>query len=279
MDIIFLDSLSDPRAEVFAGLTEARLRTACGGEGLFIAESVPVIGAALESGFVPEAFLCGERHIPKLLRCAEKYGSARIKDAPVFTSREETISALTGYRLHRGILAAFRRKPLAAPEEILAGASRAAVLENVTDAENVGAVFRSAAALGMDAVLVSPSCCDPLHRRAARVSMGAVFRVPWAVLPCPEANANAVDTAILRRLGFRTAALALRDDSIGICSRALAECDKLAMILGAEGNGLTDETIDSADFRVKIPMKHGMDSLNVAAAAAVAFWELCGKRS
>lgn len=257
-----IDMLS-PEAEVYRGLTERQLTAE---NGLFIAESVNVIAAAVEAGYTPLSFLSEKRHIPAL----ESAFGERFPLVPLYTSESSEIEKLAGYRLHRGVLAAFRRKPVITCEEAVKGAKRIAVLENVTDAANVGAVFRSAAALGMDAVLLTGSACDPLHRRALRVSMGAVFRIPWAILP-PSASDPAV---FVKSLGFTAAALALDESAVPPDDPSLKSEDRLALFIGAEGPGLRPATVASCDRTVCIPMRRGMDSLNAAAAAAVAFWEL-----
>ena len=264
-------SIAAPEAEAYADLTDKQLRAS---GGLFIAESANVIAAAVEAGLEPVSFLSERRHVPAL---EERFGEA-FPLVPLLTADESEIEKLTGYRLHRGVLAAFRRGDELSPEAAAAGASRVAVLENVTDPTNVGAIFRSAAALGMDALLLTRSCCDPLHRRALRVSMGAVFRLPWAFVPSGADNKNSVDIGIIRRLGFSTAAFALSEGSVPITDPALKAESRLALILGAEGDGLLPATIEACDYTARIPMHHGMDSLNVAAAAAVAFWELSARR-
>lgn len=251
----------------FSRLTEAQLKRT-GENGLFIAESINVIKAALDKGLRPRSLLSEEGHLKDI----ERELGLRLNGAPVYTAEPDTIIKLTGYRLHRGVLAAFERFKLPSVGEVLEGVNRVAVLENVTDAENVGAVIRSAAALNMDAVLVSPSSCDPLNRRAARVSMGAVFRLPWTVVPCPEDDRNAVSLDALKENGFTVCALALEDNALAVGSDKLRGIKKLAIVLGAEGNGLSERTIRDSDCVAAIPMAHGMDSLNVAAAAAVAFF-------
>lgn len=259
-------ALDAPELALFSRLTEVQLRNRLEPEkGIFIAESPKVIGTALDNGCEPVAFLMERRHItgdaaPLLARCA---------DVPVYTGDGALLETLTGFRLSRGVLCAMRRKPLPPLETVLDGASRVAVLEGVVDATNIGAIFRSAAALGVDAVLVSPTCCDPLNRRAVRVSMGTVFQVPWTQLSTDENG-----LALLKRYGFATAAMALSDRSIPLDDPQLAEQERLAILLGAEGDGLRQTTIDGCDFTVRIPMYHNVDSLNVAAASAVAFWEL-----
>ena len=263
-----INDFSAPELDVFARLTEAQLRNRLEPEkGLFIAESPKVIVRALDMGCEAVAFLMERRHIGG--QAAELL--ARCPDAPVYTADREVLAKLTGYELTRGILCAMKRpKPLTV-EDLCANARRVAVLEGIVDTTNIGAIFRSAAALHMDAVLLTPTCCDPLNRRAARVSMGTVFQVPWARFSgtWPEDGLQQ-----LNRLGFKTAAMALRDDSYTIEDPALRQIDKLAILLGTEGDGLGSDTIAQCDYTVKIPMSHGVDSLNVAAASAVAFWEL-----
>ena len=269
-NIITLTSLDAPELDVYARLTQAQLRNRLEPEkGLFIAESPKVIGTALDTGLEPVSFLMEQRHITgdaaSLL--------ARFPDVPVYTASRELLSSLTGYTLTRGVLCAMRRPAPKSPTEVIAGAKRIAVLEGVVDATNIGAIFRSAAALGMDAVLLSPTCCDPLTRRAVRVSMGTVFQLPWATFDTWPAGGM----EILRGAGFATCAMALRDDSLALGDEWLNSIPKLAIVLGAEGDGLANGTIAACDYTVRIPMAHGVDSLNVAAASAVAFWELRAK--
>ncbi len=264
--IIELTDLCAPELDVFARLTEAQLRSRLEPEkGVFIAESPKVIGTALDAGLAPVSLLMERRHLDG----QGKALMARCPDVPVYTGAPELLERLTGYRLSRGILCAMRRPAPADPAAICKDARRIAVLEGVVDATNIGAIFRSAAALGMDAVLLSPTCCDPLNRRAVRVSMGTVFQIPWAVLSAwPE------DMDLLHGLGFQTAAMALCGDSISLDDPRLTEIDRLAVVLGSEGDGLAQKTIAACDLTVRIPMAHGVDSLNVAAASAVAFWQL-----
>ena len=267
-NIVALADLSLPELDVYARLTEAQLRSRVEPEkGVFIAESPKVIASALDAGMTPISMLMERGKIEGqaaglLARCGE---------IPVYTAPREALAALTGYELTRGVLCAMRRPRLTDAEEICRGASRVAVLEEIVDSTNVGAIFRSAAALGMDAVLLTARCCDPLCRRAIRVSMGTVFSVPWAVLPGAWPGDG---LPLLWRLGFRTAAMALSTRAIPIDAPALRAQERLAIVLGTEGDGLRDETIARCDYTVKIPMSHGVDSLNVAAAAAVAFWQL-----
>lgn len=266
--IIEITSLSDPSLAPYLRLTEAQLRNRLHPEaGLFIAESPKVIGYALDAGWEPVSLLMERRHVAgKAASLIDRCGGV-----PVYTADSDVLEQLTGYPLTRGVLCAMRRKPAGSPEAICANARRVAVLEGIVDATNVGAIFRSAAALSMDAVLLSPSTCDPLNRRAVRVSMGTVFQVPWAYLgDSPEDWPNALNR--LKTLGFRTCALALTDDSIDIDDPVLSRQDRLALLLGAEGDGLAPETVAACDFTARIPMAHGVDSLNVAAAGAVAFW-------
>lgn len=269
-NIITLTSLDALELNVYARLTQAQLRNRLEPEkGLFIAESPKVIGTALDAGLTPVSFLMEQRHITgdaaSLL--------ARFPDVPVYTAERELLARLTGYTLTRGVLCAMRRPAPKSPTEVIAGAKRIAVLESVVDATNIGAIFRSAAALGMDAVLLSPTCCDPLTRRAVRVSMGTVFQLPWATFDTWPAGGM----EILRGAGFATCAMALRDDSLALGDERLNSLPKLAIVLGAEGDGLANGTIAACDYTVRIPMAHGVDSLNVAAASAVAFWELRAK--
>jgi len=269
--IIEISTLDLPALAPFARLTEAQLRSRRQpGRGVFIAESVKVIGHALDAGIIPLAFLMERKHItgqaaPLLARCA---------DVPVYTGDSELLAQLTGYALTRGVLCAMGRPPLPTVEEVCAKARRLAVLEGIVDPTNVGAILRSAAALGMDAALVTPTCCDPLHRRAVRVSMGAVFQLPWTYIGDSAADWPEQGLARLNTLGFRTAALALRGDVLDVDDPRLAREPRLAILLGAEGDGLAPATIARCDYTVRIPMSHGVDSLNVAAASALAFWQL-----
>ncbi len=266
-NVIEVTDLTAPGLAPYASLTEAQLRSRLDpARGLIIVESPKVIATALDRGLTPVSLLMERRHIAGDGAAV----IARCGDVPVYTGARETLSALTGYTLTRGVLCAMRRPAPARPEAVLENARRAAVLEGVVDAANIGAIFRSAAALGVDAVLLAPTCCDPLNRRSIRVSMGAVFQVPWATLDgWPEAG-----FALLRAHGFQTAALALTDASLPIDHPSLRAAPRLAMLLGSEGDGLSSAALALSDCAVKIPMAHGVDSLNVAAAAAVAFWEL-----
>lgn len=265
---IEITDFNAPELDVYARLTEAQLLNRhCLKEGLFIAESPKVIGRALDAGCVPVSFLAETRHI----RGETREVIDRCGDIPVYTAEFELLTQLTGYHLTRGMLCAMRRPPLPTVEEVCANARRIAVLEDVMNPTNLGAIFRSAAALGMDAVLLTPACSNPLYRRSCRVSMGTVFQVPWTYL-------EDAWTDTLRNLGFKTAAMALTDDSVSIEDPRLRQEEKLAIVLGTEGDGLTQNTIAHCDYTVKIPMSHGVDSLNVAAASAVAFWELRARK-
>ena len=265
---------SAPELDIFVRLTGAQLRSRLEPEkGIFIAESPTVIEVALASGLEPVALLTDERLLPSLVEIIEKCG-----DIPVYCAENTVLEGLTGFALTRGALCAMRRPPKKSVEELLEGAKRVAVLEEIADSTNVGALFRSAAALGMDAVLVTPTCCDPLCRRAVRVSMGTVFQVPWTQIGETPADWPERGLERLRALGFKTAAMALDDHSVSIDDEALMREDKLAVILGTEGDGLSKTTIATCDYTVKIPMYHGVDSLNVAAAGAVAFWQLTRKK-
>lgn len=263
MPVIEISSLSHPGVEVFGTLTEAQLRNRIElDKGVFIVESPKVIRVALDAGYEPLALLCEHKHI---------VGDAvdivnRCGDIPVYTGDRQLLAALTGYVLTRGVLCAMRRPRPEAVETVCHGARRVVVIDGVVDSTNIGAIFRSAAALGINGVLLTRNSCDPLNRRAVRVSMGSVFLVPWAWLDEPVSS--------LGRLGFRTAAMALTDNSIPIDSPELAAEPRLAIVMGTEGDGLPHETIATADYVVRIPMSHGVDSLNVAAASAVAFWQL-----
>lgn len=266
MPILEISSLSHPGVEMFSTLTEAQLRSRLEpGKGLFIAESPKVIRVALNAGYEPLALLCERRHIAG--DAADII--ARCGDIPVYTGDRELLAALTGYVLTRGVLCAMRRPSPRSLEEVCRGARRIAVIHDVVDSTNIGAIFRSAAALGMDAILLTPGSCDPLNRRAVRVSMGSVFLVPWTWLDAPLTRLN--------ELGFRTAAMALTEQSVCIDDPSLAEEPKLAIVMGTEGDGLPQKTIAEADYVVRIPMSHDVDSLNVAAASAVAFWQLRGR--
>ncbi len=269
--IIQITDLSTPELDIFTKLTHSQLRNRLEPEkGIFIAESPKVISRALDAGYEPVAMLTERKHIEGQANAV----ICRCRDIPVYTGESSLLQSLTGYELTRGVLCAMKRPKLPAVEEICQNARRIAILEGIVDATNVGAIFRSAAALHMDAVLITPTCCDPLYRRAARVSMGTVFQIPWTQIGDSPADWPGKGLEILHNLGFKTAALALTDDSVSIDDTALMQEEKLALILGTEGDGLCSATIAQCDYTVKIPMSHGVDSLNVAAASAVAFWQL-----
>lgn len=263
MPILNIDSLDHPGVKVYASLTEAQLRNRLEPEkGIFIAESPKVIQVALSAGYIPLSLLCEEKHI--------KGDAAEIirqcGDIPIYTGNRELLAALTGYTLTRGVLCAMKRPAAKNLKDICKDAHRIVVIDGVVDTTNIGAIFRSAAALGIDAVLLTPTSCDPLNRRSIRVSMGSVFLIPWTWLENPISS--------LQSLGFKTVAMALSEHSIPIDSPQLKKENKLAIIMGTEGDGLSSDIISNADYVVRIPMYHHVDSLNVAAASAVAFWEL-----
>ena len=270
-NIIEITDFHAPELDPYARLTQNQLRNRLEPEkGIFIAESPKVISRALDAGYPPLSLLMERKQITGpaaeiLTRCG---------DAPVYTADRELLAALTGFELTRGVLCAFRRPAPRSVEELCKNARRVAVLEGIVDSTNVGAIFRSAAALNMDAVLINPSCCDPLCRRAVRVSMGTVFQVPWAQIGQTPADWPEKGMEQLHALGFKTSAMALSDRSVSIDDEQLAKEPKLAIVLGTEGDGLARSTIAACDYTVKIPMSHGVDSLNVAAASAVAFWQL-----
>ena len=270
-NIIEITDLSMPELDPYTRLTEAQLRNKLEPQlGLFIAESEKVIRVALNSGFKPVSLLMEHRHIDG----QGKDIVDRCGDIPIYTADRDTLAALTGYELTRGFLCAMRRPTLPTVEELCKDARRVAVLEGIVDVTNIGAIFRSAAALHIDAVLLTPTCCDPLYRRAARVSMGTVFQVPWTRIGDTPDQWPEQGMQRLHDLGFRTAAMALSDNSVSIDDPQLMAEDKLAIILGTEGDGLSHSTIAACDYTVMIPMSHDVDSLNVAAASAVAFWQL-----
>ena len=273
-NVIEITEFAAPELDVYARLTENQLVNRADPEnGLFIAESPNVILRALDGGWEPVSLLMERKHIEGQAReVVERCG-----DIPLYTAPLPVLTELTGFPLTRGVLCAMRRRPLPKPEDICREARRIAVLENIMNPTNLGAIFRSAAALGMDAVLLTPACCDPLYRRSVRVSMGTVFQVPWAYLGEDVSQWPEPGMTRLRELGFRSAAMALREDSVSIDDPALMAEEKLAIVLGTEGDGLGDGTIADCDYTVRIPMSHGVDSLNVAAASAVAFWQL-GRR-
>lgn len=263
MKTVEITSLDHPGVEVYASLTEAQLRSRLdSSRAIFIAESPKVIKVALEAGYKPVSMLCEERHITG--DAAEIIAMAG--DITVYTGSRPLLESLTGYRLTRGVLCAMHRPEPPAIEDVCRGARRLVVIDSVVDTTNIGAIFRSAAALGIDGVLLTRTSCDPLNRRSVRVSMGSVFLVPWTWIDDPVAD--------LRRLGITTAAMALTGDSVSLDDPALAAEERLAVIMGTEGDGLAGSVIADADYTVRIPMAHGVDSLNVAAAAAVAFWQL-----
>ena len=274
MKLIEVTSLEAPELEAYGTLTEAQLRNRLEPEkGLFIAESPKVISVALDAGMKPVSLLCERKHIEGdarsiIERCPE--------DMPVYTGSRELLAQLTGYTLTRGVLCAMRRPVMPSPEEVCKGARRIVVLHGVCDTTNIGAIFRSAAALGMDAVLLTRDSCDPLNRRAVRVSMGSVFLVPWTWIDPPQPSLKGRELERVRNMGFTTAAMALRHDNISIDDARLKTAERLALIMGTEGDGLPEAVINAADYVVKIPMHHGVDSLNVGNAAAIAFWELGG---
>ena len=263
MPIVEILSLNHPGVEVYAALTEAQLRNRLDpGKGIFIAESPKVIEVALRAGYEPLSLLCERNHID-----GDAAGIiAHCPDIPVYTGTRELLAQLTGYVLTRGVLCAMRRPAMPSVEQVCREARRVVVIDAVTDTTNIGAIFRSAAALGIDAVLLTRDSCDPLNRRAVRVSMGSVFLVPWTWLDEPVSSLNA--------LGFKTAAMALSDDSVAIDDPQLMAEPRLAIVMGTEGDGLPHHVIEQTDYVVRIPMSHNVDSLNVAAAAAVAFWQL-----
>lgn len=296
INIIEIKDLDAPELQIYYNLNEAQLFHYFEPKpGIFIAESPKVIKRALDAGCVPMSFLMEKKHVKTqakeiLARC-EKLQSQDIKqtdkmevengnsnmsaerEIPVYTAEIEVLAKITGYQLTRGMLCAMYRPALPSVEQLCKNARRVAILENVVNPTNVGAIFRSAAALGMDAVLLTPACADPLYRRASRVSMGTVFQIPWTYF---DKNASWPNGAmdVLHKLGYKTAAMALRDDSVSIDDEKMMAEEKLAIVLGTEGDGLADHTIADCDYTVKIPMTHGVDSLNVAAASAVAFWQL-----
>ena len=275
-NIIELTDFSAPELDVYARLNENQLLHCFEPEkGLFIAESPKVIERAMDAGYEPISLLLEKKHVIG----EAKDIIARCDNIPVFTAELDVLTPLTGFQLTRGVLCAMRRKPLPTVEEVCLGARRIAVLENVMNPTNIGAIFRSAAALNMDAVLLTSACSNPLYRRAIRVSMGTVFQIPWTYLDGEIEQRESgkypkSDISRLKELGFKTAAMALCDDSVNIDNPQLMSEDKLAIILGTEGDGLATSTIDGCDYTVCIPMSHGVDSLNVAAASAVAFWQL-----
>lgn len=270
-NIIEIQDLSQPELDVYARLTEAQLRSRRDAEkGIFIAEGHKVIAHALDAGYEPLSLLMERKHITG--KAQELV--ARCGDIPVYTADRAVLAELTGYELTRGVLCAMRRPKLPAVETVCGGARRVAILEGIVDPTNVGAIFRSAAALNIDAVLLTPTCCDPLNRRAVRVSMGTIFQVPWTRIGEHASEWPHPGIDLLRGLDFKTAAMALDERAVSIEDPQLLAEEKLAIIFGTEGDGLAADTIAGSDYTVCIPMSHGVDSLNVAAASAVAFWQL-----
>ena len=269
--IIKINSIDASELDVYVRLTEAQLKNRlCPNNSVFIAESPTVIEVAIQGGCVPVSFLTDERLLGEgVMKIADQF-----PDVPMYVATRDELTKLTGFELTRGMLAAMRRPLPRTPEEICKGKRIIAVLEGITDTTNIGAIFRSAAALGIDAVLTTPNCCDPLNRRAVRVSMGTVFLVPWAKIGKNNEDWAKNGQKILNDLGFKTVSMALRDNTVDIDNEALKSEKSLAIILGTEGTGLEQGTIERSDFTVKIPMENGVDSLNVGAAAAIAFWEL-----
>ena len=274
MKVIEIQNFEAPELDVYARLTENQLvNRADPTKGMFIAESPKVIMRALDAGCVPVSVLMEKRQLETEGEALEaiRMCSCTNKEFPVYVAEFEVLAKLTGFKLTRGMLCAMYRPKLRTPQEICRDARRIAVLENVVNPTNVGAIFRSAAALNMDAVLLTPACSDPLYRRAIRVSMGTVFQIPWTYIG-EKAVDWPNDMGQLRQMGFQTVAMALREDSLGIDDKRLHAVDKLAILLGTEGEGLADETLAQCDYTVRIPMSHGVDSLNVAASSAVAFY-------
>ena len=270
-NIIEVTDFSSPDLDVFARLTETQLRNRIEPEkGIFIAESAKVIRLALDAGCEPISLLVERKHIAGQAHDI----IASCGDIPVYTADDDMLTELTGFQLSRGVICAMRRPRLPDVEELCTGARRVAILDGIMDSTNVGAIFRSAAALNMDAVLITPSCCDPLCRRAVRISMGTIFQVPWTRIGSKPAEWPQSGVERLRRLGFKTVAMALSDTACSIDDPQLMAEEKLAIVLGTEGNGLPPNTIAACDYTACIPMSHGVDSLNVAAASAVAFWQL-----
>ena len=279
MNYVKIHTLDDARLDPYARLTDVQLRSRIEPEkAVFIAESAEVIGRALDGGMQPLSLLTTEKHLPTISGVLEKLSNAD-PDAPIFVAPETELQELTGFELTRGALAAFRRPPERPVEDVVRDARLIAVLEDIRNHTNVGAIFRSAAAIGADAVLVSPACYDPLYRRAVRVSMGTVFQVPWTRIGTDPHNWARDGVPLLHELGFTTAAMALSDDSIPLDDPRLKACGKIALVFGTEGDGLASSTISRCDYTVRIPMQHGVDSLNVAASSAVAFWELRPRRA
>ena len=281
LNVIEIKDFNAPELDIYARYTEARLLNKDHPEeGMFIAESPKVIGRALDAGYEPLSVLVEKKQMEENEETSQIMNRFDDTKVSIFTADFEVLTKLTGFKLTRGMLCAMRRKPLRKFQDLCDGINRIAILENVQNPTNVGAIFRSAAALYMEAVLLSPGCSDPLYRRASRVSMGTVFQIPWTYLQTengvknPPGQAAGADIDHLHKMGFRVAAMALSGDSVGIDDPALAAEEKLAVVLGTEGDGLAGHTIADCDYTVCIPMSHGVDSLNVAAASAVAFWQL-----
>lgn len=274
LNISNITDFTAPELDIYARLSEGQLLHYYEPDmGLFIAESPKVIGRALDAGYEPVSFLVEKKHIEG----EAKEVLSRCQGVPVYTAELDVLKKLTGFPLTRGVLCAMRRRPLPDVRGLCVNASRIAILENVMNPTNVGAIFRSAAALSMDAILLTPGCSDPLYRRAARVSMGTVFQAPWTFFKEKKEGWQKAGMTILKELGFKTVAMALRDDAIALTDPVLKAEEKLAIIVGSEGEGLSSETIASCDYVVRIEMAHGVDSLNVNQAAGIAFWEL-GKK-
>ena len=281
LNVIEIKDFNAPELDIYARCTEARLLNKDHPEeGMFIAESPKVIGRALDAGYEPLSVLVEKKQMEENEETSQIMNRFDDTKVSIFTADFEVLTKLTGFKLTRGMLCAMRRKPLRKFQDLCDGINRIVILENVQNPTNVGAIFRSAAALNMEAVLLSPGCSDPLYRRASRVSMGTVFQIPWTYLQTengvknPPGQAAGADIDHLHKMGFRVAAMALSGDSVGIDDPALAAEEKLAVVLGTEGDGLAGHTIADCDYTVCIPMAHGVDSLNVAAASAVAFWQL-----
>lgn len=269
MNIVNITDLNSSELDVFARLTESQLRNRLEPEkGIFIGESLKVVRIALENGIRPLSFLAEQKYVDEQLTpLFDRFGIG--DDIPVYTGQREVLAQLTGYELTRGFLCAMRRPQLPTAEEVCSGRCRIAVLDSVVNSTNTGAIFRAATALGIEALLLTPTCCDPLNRRSVRVSMGTVFQMPWTFTQSPVAYPSQ-----LREYGFKTVALALSDKAVSIDSPTLQNIDRMAIVMGTEGDGLPKSAIAACDYVAKIPMQHGVDSLNVAAAAAVAFWQL-----
>jgi len=280
VDYSFINTLDDERLDPYARLTDVQLRSRIEPEhAVFIAESIEVVGRALDAGMQPLSLLTAEKFLPAVEEAGLVERTRALNpQAPVFVAPVDQLEKLTGFELTRGTLAAFRRPPERPVAEVVEGAHLIAVLEDIRNHTNVGALFRSAAALGADAVLVSPACYDPLYRRAVRVSMGTVFQVPWTRIGTDPHNWAREGVPLLHELGFTCAAMALSDDSIPLNDPRLKECERLALVFGTEGDGLAASTLSACDYTVRIPMAHGVDSLNVAASSAVAFWEFARER-